>query len=261
MVTMRGVRCGIFAGALLGAVALAGGVQAAEGPRVAAASHLQPALDAAADRFVARGGLPPKISYASSGNLRWRIARGEPFELFLSADEGYVLELFREGRTEDRGVIYAEGRLALVAPPGSPVEAAAGLEGLRAALERGEVRRFAVADPGPAPYGAAARDALERARLWEAVEPHLVFGENASRAARSALSPRYDGGLVAWPLLAGSRWLDMVQYQVLPREAHAPIRQRMALLHGAGEDARDFYRFLLSERGREILALYEFDLP
>ncbi len=228
---------------------------------MAAASHMQIALQEAVERFAATGRARPRVSYASTGNLQWRIDRGEPFELFLAADERFVFELYREGLAEDRGTVYAQGRLAIVSPPGAAVDPAAGLDGLREALERGEIRRFAIADPEAAPYGMAARDLLERARLWGGIEPRLVYGENAARAARLALSPRNDGGIVAWPLVAGTRYAELVRYQILPPGDHAPLRHRMVLLRGAGDDARDFYRFLLSERGRAIFARHGLEAP
>ena len=46
---------------------------------------------------------------------------GAPFELFWSADEGFVLDLAREGMTEDQGAVYARGRLAILAPKRSPL--------------------------------------------------------------------------------------------------------------------------------------------
>ena len=44
------------------------------------------------------------------------------FELFLSADETYVDALVAEGRTVDRGIRYATGRLVLFVPAGSPLK-------------------------------------------------------------------------------------------------------------------------------------------
>src|SRR3954447_4419804 len=143
-------------------------VHAAEPPLVAAAADLQFALQDIADAFTRDTGNLVRITFGSSGNLRRQIAEGAPFELFLSADEDYVLALAREGLTVDDGVVYGIGRLALVAPLDSRVAIDAGLTEVQRALAQRVVTRFAIANPAFAPYGRAAQDALTRAGLWDA---------------------------------------------------------------------------------------------
>ncbi len=94
------------------------GAAADDGPLVAAAADLQFALTEIAAAFERESGRALRIVYGSSGNFRRQIAEGGPFELFLSADEAYVLALAREGYAVDDGVPYAIGRLALVVPEG-----------------------------------------------------------------------------------------------------------------------------------------------
>src|SRR5690625_1869513 len=130
---------------------------------VAAASDLQFALEELAARFTEESGRPLRLVFGSSGNLARQIEKGAPFEVFLSADESYVERLEQAGKTRDSGVIYALGRLALVLPATSPLEPDASLEGLKADLRAGRVTRFAIANPDHAPYGRAAREALEAA--------------------------------------------------------------------------------------------------
>ncbi|MGH8614338.1 MAG: hypothetical protein ACREYF_20495 [Gammaproteobacteria bacterium] len=43
--------------------------------------------------------------------------------MFLSADEGLVFKLAEAGKTVDRGVIYALGRIVIMVPHGSPLKA------------------------------------------------------------------------------------------------------------------------------------------
>lgn len=90
----------------------------ADVPTVAAASDLQFALSEAAERFRAETGRDLRLNFGSSGNFRRQISQGAPFELYLSADEAYVLALHEEGRTEDKGAVYAIGRLAWLQRPG-----------------------------------------------------------------------------------------------------------------------------------------------
>ncbi len=240
----------------------AGGVAHADRPIVAAASDLQFALEEVAEQFEAGTGRSVRLNFGSSGNFRRQIAQGAPFELYLSADEDYVLALEREGHLVDAGVLYAIGRIVVMAPKGDPAQIVSeSLTPLRERLETGDIRRFAIANPEHAPYGVAAREALQAADLWDAIQPRLVFGENVSQAARLSLSGETQGGIVAYSLARAQRIAERSEYALIPRDQHAPLRQRMALVDGAGETAQRFYQYLQGDAARAILEEYGFALP
>jgi molybdate transport system substrate-binding protein len=228
-------------------------------PLVAAAADLQFALAEIAEGFRAASGHAVRLSFGSSGNIARQIEQGSPVELFLSADEAFVFRLHERGHTRDRGVLYAVGRIALLAPYGSPIRVEAGLEGVREALAAGRVTRFAIAHPEHAPYGRAAMEALQRAGLWEAIRPRLAFGENAAQAAQFALAGGSQGGIVAQSLavaLAGRG-----RSAPLPESLHAPLFQRMVLTRRAGVVAERFHAHLQDTPAREILRRHGFTLP
>lgn len=234
---------------------------AANSAAIAAASDLRFALEEIARRFEREHGGALKLSFGSSGNFRQQIAAGAPYELFMSADEDYVLALHREGRTEDAGVLYALGRIALFAAHGSPVRPDAEMKGLAAALQAGKVRRFAIPNPEHAPYGRAAREALQKAGLWDQAQPRLVLGESVSQAAQFAASPNAQAGIIAYSLALAPQVAKLGSYALLPESLHAPLRQRMALVKGAGPLAREFYRYLQQPAAREMLLRSGFALP
>jgi molybdate transport system substrate-binding protein len=229
-------------------------------PGIAAASDLQFALEDVAAGFTRDTGRSVAISYGSSGNFFRQIAQGAPFEMFLSADEDFILQLAAQGHAEDEGALYAIGHIVLFAPHGSPLDVTEGLDGLRTALEAGGIRRFAIANPEHAPYGRAAEQALRGAGLWTLAEPRLVLGENVSQAAQFAISGSADGGIFALSLALNPAVAGRGEYVILPEDAHAPLRQRMALMNGAGETARAFYDYVRAPPGRAILARHGFPL-
>lgn len=239
----------------------------AAGPIVAAASSLQFALTEAAERFGAETGQPLRLNFGASGNLQRQIAQGAPFELFLSADEAKVLALHAEGLTEDRGVVYARGRLAWLQRPGrgdlpGPEDPLAGVRQAIDAHRDGEGRaRLALANPQHAPYGVAARQALEWAGLWAPSEPLRIFGENVSQAAQFALAAEARGGLVAYSLVLAPALAERGEHVLIPEAWHAPLNQRMALVQGAGDTARAFYAWLQGAEARAILAAHGFAAP
>lgn len=237
-------------------------IRAQDAPVVAAAANVQFAVEELATAFHRDTGRSIRLSFGSSGNLRRQIAQGAPFQLFLSADEEFALALHRDGLTEDEGTLYALGRAVLIAPSGSPLEVDGELNGLAEALAQGRITRFAIANPEHAPYGMVAMEALERAGLGDALQPYLVFGENVSQAARFVVSGNAEGGIIAYSLaLSPSVRERGARFELIPEEAHSPLRQRMVLTKGAGETARAFHDYLLSDTGREIFRRHGFGLP
>jgi molybdate transport system substrate-binding protein len=237
--------------------------RAADAPPIAAAADLKFALAEVAGRFTQESGRDLRLSFGSSGTFATQIENGAPFELFLSADEGFVLRLADRGLTEGRGVLYAIGRLVVFAPQGSPLTADGELQGLTSALAQGRIQRFAIANPEHAPYGRAARSALRHAGIWEAIQPRLVLGENAAQAAQFAAAGSSQGGMIPLSLSRAPEVARLGTFAPIPADWHAdePLRQRMVLLKGAGETARAFYAYLQGPAARDLLVRYGFVLP
>lgn len=228
---------------------------------VAAASDLKFALDALAAAFRAETRREVRIAYGSSGNFYRQLVAGAPFELFLSADEDFVLRLAQSGLTADRGSLYGIGRIVLFSPTGSPIVPDAELRDVRAAVTDGRLKRFAIANPEHAPYGRAAEQALRSFGLWEAVRPRLVLGENVSQAAQFATGGSAQGGIFALSLALAPDVARRGRHALIGAEHHAPLRQRMVLLKGAGDTARAFHDFIRTPRAREMLRGWGFALP
>jgi len=241
--------------------ASAHGQTAAAVPAIAAASDLKFALEEIAEKFRADTRLDIRCTFGSSGNFYRQIGQGAPFQIFMSADEDFVFRLADAGRAEDRGRLYATGRVVLFAPHGSPLQVDAQLAGLKDALAGGRIRHFAIANPEHAPYGRAAEQALRALGLWDIIQKHLVLGENVSQAAQFATGGSAEGGIFAYSLALSPNVSRLGAYAVIPQVLHQPLRQRMTLLKGAGETARTFYRYLQQPPARDIFRRYGFVLP
>lgn len=239
--------------------------QGATGPDavvlVAAAADLQFALEEVASHFRADTGLDARLVFGSSGNLARQAGQGAPFQVLMSADEGFVLRLAEQGIARNRGTLYAEGRVVVFAPPGSPLQVDERLDGLRAALDAGQVQHFAIANPEHAPYGRAAEEALRSAGLWDRVQPRLVLGENIAQAMQFATAAGAQGGIVALSLARAPQTQGRGAFAVLADTWHKPLLQRMALLRPAGAAAERFYAYMQAPAAREIMRRYGFVLP
>lgn len=240
-------RCLPLLAALLAPVA---GAQQPPPLRIAAAADLATCID----RLNAASGTGASATIGASGSFYAQIGNGAPYDVFLSADTAYPRALADAGLADPASLfVYAHGRLALwSAAPGVPVE-----NGLRV-LTDPAIRRIAIANPEVAPYGKAARAALQRAGLWEQVRDKLVYGENIAQTMQFVESGNAQVGLVSSAHLAGRRagWL-------LPADAYPPIEQGAILTrHGrANPQAAAYLRFLRSDKGRGQLADCGFTLP
>lgn len=212
--------------------------------KVAAASSLGPALDEIADAFTAETGTAVVVSLSSSGKLATQIEEGAPHDVFVSAAERWVDRIIAAGVTvPDSKRTFAYGRLA-VWSLAREVE----IEGLGdPAFER-----IAIANPEHAPYGRAAREALQATKLWEVVEPRIVYGSNVQQAYQFAETDNADAALTALSLVAGG---ERGHFRVVDDSLHAPLSQ-VAIVTAQSQQrdaARAFVDFLGSETARSIL--------
>jgi molybdate transport system substrate-binding protein len=193
-------------------------------PVIAAAADLKFALDEIARQFTADTQLEVKLAFGSSGNFARQIEQGSPFQLFLSADEDFVLRLADLGKTMDRGELYAEGRIVVMVPTGSPLAADSTLADLSAALVDGRLKKFAIANPEHAPYGRRAKEALRRAGLWERIRDRLVLGENVAQAAQFVTAGGAQGGIIAYSLARSPVVAALGAFALIPDAWHSPLR-------------------------------------
>ncbi len=250
----------LLIGLSLSGIALRPGM-AEEPPVIAGAADLKFALEEVAAAFRRDTGGEVRLAFGSSGNFYRQIRQGAPFQMFLSADEQFALDLARKGFALDEGMLYAVGRIVVLVPHGSPLKADGTLADLRAALADGRVEKFAIANPEHAPYGRRAEEALRHAGLWEQIEDKLVLGENVAQAAQFATSGATQGGIVAYSLALSPEISELGSYALIPQDWHEPLRQRMVLLRGAGETARRFHAYVQEPAARAIFRRFGFVLP
>jgi molybdate transport system substrate-binding protein len=220
---------------------------------VAAAADLQYAFDEMGALFEEETGAEVTFSYGSSGVLAQQIEGGLPADLYSSANVEYVDRLREKGLLiEDTQQVYAVGRLALVSSTETSVTV-----GELEDLLRPEVEKVAIADPGHAPYGRAAEEALTSAGLWDELKPKLVYGQNVIAATEYVRSGNAEAGLVALSLVIHE---PAVTYVTVDESLHQPIRQALAVIRGTHHEelARRFIALIRGPEGRAALAKYGF---
>jgi molybdate transport system substrate-binding protein len=233
---------------------------ASEPVSIAAASDLAFCLDALNAAFKrTHPGATLKVSTGSSGNFFAQIKNGAPYDLFLAADMSYPRELTRSGCAEESSLFqYAVGRIVLWT-----VKTNLALTNGLLVLRDPAIRRIAIANPEHAPYGRAARAALEHFKLWETVQTRLVLGENISQAAQFVQTGNADVGIIALSLVASPRLANVGHYFEIPPDTYPPLEQGAVLTRrGSGNTAaREYLKFLQTPAARSIFKEYGFRLP
>ncbi len=237
------------------------GAQTTEAPAVAAAASLRYALDAIAERFAKETGKSVTITYGATGSLVHQIEAAAPFQALFAADEKSVQRLAKAGLTDGEPVVFARGELSLAAPKGSPVALAADLKGLKQALAAGKVKHLSIANPETAPYGRAAREALERAGLWGPAQPLLVIGQNIGQAATFVSTGAAEVGFIATALAISQEIAPKIDSVVVAATLHEPIDHGLALIKGASPTAKAFVDFVRGQSGRAVLEENGFAVP
>lgn len=219
---------------------------------VAAASDLTPAFEELGRAFEAAHKTKVVFVFGSTGLLTRQIENGAPMDLFAAANVSFIDELDKQGLLiPGTKQIYARGRITFWTPAGSNLR----LENI-SDLARPEVSRVAIANPDHAPYGLAAKQALEKAGVWQRVQPKLVYGDNIRQTLQYAQTGNVEVAIIALSLSIASdgRWT------LVPEEMHEPLLQALAIVKTTKNEpaARAFAAYIASAEGRAIMQKYGF---
>jgi molybdate transport system substrate-binding protein len=221
--------------------------------QIAAAADLNPALQEIATLFQQKTGQSVKINFGSTGLLTRQIEQGAPIDLFFAADQSYTAQLVNQGLALEKSTApYAQGSLVGWQRTDAPLRVISLTD-----LTNPAIRRIAIANPDHAPYGKAAVQALQAAKIYDQIQPKLIMGENISQAFQYINTGNADVGLVAKSLVTTrseghSFPIDPALYQ--------PLNQTLCILKRTRhfDQANRFKEFVLSQESQQILRKYGF---
>jgi molybdate transport system substrate-binding protein len=204
------------------------------------------------DRFERDHTTQVDFTLGASGQLAQQIRQGAPFDVFLSADRAFVQNLAKEGLIRSESVrSYVQGSLVLAVhrDVGNLVRS---LEDLK----RPEIKHVALANPDFAPYGRAARQALERAGLWDRLGPKLVRTESVRQVLQLVRTGNAEAGLV------GRAGAEGPEIRTCPIDAalYDPIVQGLGIVATTRrpEAATAFVQYLVGAKAEPIWTQYGF---
>ena len=195
------------------------------------------------------------FNFAASDVLLAQIAKGAPADVFAAADEDAMDRAEREGLllTGSRRD-FAGNRLVLIVPAGRQQLSSLG------ELAQSRFGRIAMGSPRTVPAGRYAKAALDRAQLWDRIEPRCVFALNVRQVLDYVAREEADAGFVYATDAAFMSDKVKIAFEV---PTPMPVRYPVAVVRAsryAGE-ARAFVDLLVSEPARKILASYGFASP
>jgi len=240
-------------GLALAAALVAGPALAADTQVAVAANFTEPAKEIAA-AFKAATGHTAILSFGASGQFYAQMARGAPYEVFLSADTDRPKKAEQDGLgVTGTRFTYAIGRLMLYSKTPGLVDPGG------AVLGSDKYQKLAMADPLQAPYGVAATQTLRKLGLYDRVKPKLVLGSSLTQTYQFVSTGAAELGFVAYSQVikepGGSRWL-------VPATFHAPIEQQAILLYTGQNNpaAKAFMTFLKSPASLAIIKSYGYEV-
>ncbi len=255
----RSRRCPALLAVVLLAVACtrAGDARAGEA-LVAVATNFAEVMPPLVEAFEGRSGHELRYTTGSTGQLYAQISKRAPFDAFLAADTERPERLVAEERAVATSrFTYARGRLVLWSRDANRIEAdGAGT------LRDAPPRKLAMANPRLAPYGAAARETLERLGLWDEFKPRIAMAQNVGQAYAMVHMGAAEMGFVARSALPAKDGDAPGSHWPVPAALHDPIRQDAVLLARSEDNAaaRAFLDFLAGPQGRRIIADHGYEM-
>jgi molybdate transport system substrate-binding protein len=225
---------------------------------VAAASDLRPAFDELGALFTADTGHEVVFDFGSSGQLAQRIVEGAPVDVFASADDTYVDMVLSHDRGDQASkATYAYGRIVIwfrsdASPRPTTIEA----------LTDNSILNVAMANPDHAPYGRAARQALQSTGIWNEISDRLVYGENIADAHRLAATGNAEAAITALSLAIASG--ESGEWTLIDEELHQPLEQTLVVVTDDPQrhpPASAFAEFVNQPEARSVMNRYGFWLP
>jgi molybdate transport system substrate-binding protein len=199
------------------------------------------------------------VAFGSSGKAFTQIKNGAPYDMFFSADMGYVQKLKEAGLAVTTPKPYAYGRVGIWATKKSGIDVSKGLS----ILTDPKVKKISLPDPSHAPYGVAAINALKSQKHYDKVKNKFVLGENATQAAQFAQSGAAEVALIPISLGYSEALKKEGKFFILPANWHNEIIQGYAILKQGKDNqtAKKFESFVATKEAREIFKKYGFVLP
>jgi molybdate transport system substrate-binding protein len=222
---------------------------------VSAASNLNLVTPEIGKQWEQKTGNKVTFNFSATTKLAQQIEQGAAVDLFAAANKKAIEDLDQKGLIiSETKKVYAIGAIGLWQRQDSPIA----IKDLKDLLNP-EIKRIAIANPATAPYGVAAREALQSAGIWGQLQPQLILGENITQTQQYVETGNVDVAIVALANTINKSG----KFTAIDSKLHKPLEQMLAVPKNAPHvaEAKLFAEFINGEKGRALIKKYGYVLP
>lgn len=216
---------------------------------IATAANMQFAMKELIKEFTLESGIKCESIISSSGKLTAQIKQGAPYDIFISANMKYPLELDKTGFCLKKPTVYAHGKLVLWSMDES-IKPSIGI------LLDKNIKHIASANPKTAPYGIATNNVLKHYNMFNKIKHKLVYGESIAQTNQFITTMAAELGFTAKSVVLSPNIKGKGKWVEINENSYSPIEQGVVILKNGPsliEDKELFFKFLFSGKGKNIL--------
>jgi molybdate transport system substrate-binding protein len=202
--------------------------------------------------FTKETGIKCQTILSSSGKLTAQIKEGAPYDIFVSANMKYPIDLYNSGFTLQEPKIYAFGKLVLWTMVDS-------LKPSINVLLQKNIKHIATANPKTAPYGIPTEEVLNYYKLVDSIKHKLVYGESIAQTNQFIITKAAEIGFTSKSVVLSPFIKGKGNWVAIDERAYSPIKQGIVIIKNTStsiDKKEKFYNFLFSKKGQEILNKY-----
>ncbi len=195
------------------------------------------------------------FNLGASGDLMTQIKGGAPVDVFASAALKDMDDLDNAGFVvKDTRTNFVGNSVVLIVPSSSNFTLTSFED-----LKKTEIKKIAVGNPKTMPVGRYTDDVFQYYKIYDIIQPKLVFAENVRQVLDYVARGEVDAGVV-YSTDAMVKQQEVKIILTAPETSHKPIIYPIAVVKGTKNEkaAKSFIAFVTSNEGRKILSKYGF---
>ncbi|MFX3632062.1 MAG: molybdate ABC transporter substrate-binding protein [Candidatus Pristimantibacillus sp.] len=202
---------------------------------------------------------PIKLSFnfGASGALQQQIEQGAPADLFLSAGKKQMTALVDKQLIDsNKQTNLLTNELVMIVPSDSSL-----VMNTMDDIAQSDVKKIAIGEPETVPVGTYTRDSLTSYKIWDAIQPKVVFAKDVRQVLSYVETGNTEIGFVYKTDALTSQKVTIAL--TADPTSHKPIEYPLGIIKASkhAKEAEEFYNYLQSEAAQAIFLKYGFNLP
>ena len=186
------------------------------------------------------------------------IEKKSHYDIFLSNDVFTPNAMYNKGLTLYKPKIYARGLLVMFSKKNRSFCSEIYL------FNSKKIKQISIIRPLKSLYGQATSEAFLNIGIYDEIKDKFVYNNSSAKTLKNILEVTNIGiipkSFVFMPFM--ETYLEKLNYKEIKRRLYVAPKQGMVLFKRAknNQEDKDFYRFILSKKGKRILKKYGYTL-